>query len=54
MHDQFGVEQLALVSRGRRLTIASCLGADEKASFANALTNALVAAKRGIDYNPVT
>ena len=54
VHEEYGVEQLSLVSRGRRLSIASFLGPDEKASFAKALTTALVAAKRGVDYNPVT
>jgi uncharacterized membrane protein len=54
VHEEYGVERLALVSRGRRLTIASFLGPDEKASFAKALTAALAAAKRGIDYNPVS
>ena len=54
VHDEYGVEQLALISHGRRLPIASFLGHDEKASFAKALTAALSAAKRGIDYNPVT
>jgi len=54
VHEEYGVEQLALISRGRRLTIASFLGPDEKASFTKALTAALNAAKRGIDYNPVT
>jgi uncharacterized membrane protein len=50
--DEFGVERLALVSRGRSLGIASFLGPDEKQSFANALTAALNAAKRGVDRNP--
>ena len=53
VHEEFGIERLALVSRGRRLTIASFLGPDEKASFAKALTAALSSAKRGIDYNPI-
>lgn len=53
-HEEFGVERLALVSHGRSLTIASFLGPDEKESFAKALTAGLAAAKRGIDYNPVT
>lgn len=53
VHEEYGVERLALVSRGRSLTIASFLGPDEKASFAKALTAALAAAKRGIDYNPI-
>ena len=47
VHAEFGIERLFLVSRGRRLTIASCLGPDEKASFARALGNALGEAKRG-------
>lgn len=51
--DEFGVERLALVSRGRSLDIASFLGPGEKQSFANALTAALANAKRGVDYNPV-
>ena len=47
VHDEFGIERLFLVSRGRRLSIASCLGPDEKASFAEALSSALGEAKRG-------
>jgi uncharacterized membrane protein len=47
VHDEFGIERLFLVSRGRRLSIASCLGPDEKASFAKALSSALGEAKRG-------
>jgi uncharacterized membrane protein len=46
-HEEFGIERLFLVSRGRRLTIASALGPDEKASFAQALSDALGEAKRG-------
>jgi uncharacterized membrane protein len=53
-HAEFGIEKLYLVSRGRRVSIANFLGADEKASFAKALTDALQAAKRGPTYNPVT
>ena len=52
--EEFGVEHLSLVSRGRSLGIASFLGPDEKQSFAKALTAALDSARRGIDYNPVT
>ncbi len=51
---EFGIERLFLVSRGRRLTIASFLGPEEKASFAKALMAALSAAKRGPTYNPLT
>src|ERR1700719_3952333 len=36
-HAEFGIEKLYLVSRGRRVSIASFLGPDEKASFAKAL-----------------
>ena len=54
VHAEFGIERLYLVSRGRRISIASFLGADEKASFAKALTAALQAARRGPTYNPVS
>jgi uncharacterized membrane protein len=53
VHEEYGLERLSLVSKGKRLTIASFLGPDEKASFAKALTAALATAKRGVDYNPV-
>jgi uncharacterized membrane protein len=52
-HAEFGVEKLYLVSRGRRVSIASFLGPDEKASFAKALLAALHAARRGPTYNPL-
>src|SRR5258708_718156 len=52
-HAEFGIERLYLVSRGRRVSIGSFLGPDEKASFAKALMAALQAAKRGPTYNPV-
>ena len=47
VHEEFGIERLFLVSHGRRLSIASALGPDEKASFARALSRALGEAKRG-------
>src|SRR5271154_3290465 len=47
VHEEFGIERLFLVSRGRRLSIAAFLGPDEKASFAQALSSALGEAKRG-------
>src|ERR1700730_1656928 len=53
IHAEFGIEKLYLVSRGRRVTIASFLGPDEKASFAKALLAALHAARRGPTYNPL-
>src|SRR6266403_2095102 len=52
-HAEFGIEKLYLVSRGRRISVARFLGADEKASFAKALSAALQAARRGPTYNPV-
>ena len=52
-HAEFGIEALYLVSRGRRVSVASFLGPDEKASFAKALLAALQAAKRGPTYNPL-
>jgi len=51
--DEFGVERLALVSRGRSLSIAGFLGPDEKLNFSNALKAALASARRGVDYNPL-
>jgi uncharacterized membrane protein len=53
-HAEFGIEKLYLLSKGRRLAIASFLGPDEKASFAKALTAALQAARRGPSYNPIS
>lgn len=46
-HEEFGIERLFLVSHGRRVSIAACLGPDEKASFAGALSTALSEARRG-------
>jgi uncharacterized membrane protein len=46
-HEEFGIERLFLVSRGRRLPIASFLGPQEKESFAAALAAAIGEAKRG-------
>jgi uncharacterized membrane protein len=53
-HAEFGIEKLYLLSKGRRVAIASFLGPDEKASFAKALTAALHAARRGPTYNPIS
>jgi uncharacterized membrane protein len=50
-HAEFGIEKMYLVSRGRKISVGSFLGADEKASFAKALTAALHAAKRGPTFN---
>jgi len=47
-HEEYGIERLFLVSRGKQLVIANFLGPDEKASFAQALGYALNEAKRGV------
>ena len=47
-HEEFGIERLFLVSRGKQLAIANFLGPDEKASFAKELGHALSEAKRGV------
>jgi uncharacterized membrane protein len=54
IHAEFGIEKLYLVSKGRRVSIGSFLGPDEKASFAKALLAALQAARRGPTYNPIS
>ncbi|HVY58286.1 MAG TPA: DUF2244 domain-containing protein [Xanthobacteraceae bacterium] len=46
-HEEFGIERLFLVSRGRKLPIAAFLGPREKESFAAALATAIGEAKRG-------
>jgi uncharacterized membrane protein len=51
--EDFGLEHLYLISRGRRIQIAGFLGPEEKASFYKALVEALNAARRGPTYNPV-
>jgi uncharacterized membrane protein len=45
--EEFGLQQLFLVSRGRRLPVAGFLGPDEKENFATALGLALSEARRG-------
>ena len=52
--EDFGIEHLYLISRGRQIQIARFLGPDEKTSFYKGLVEALNAAKRGPTYNPVT
>ena len=47
IHEEFGIERLFLVSRGRKLPIAGFLGPSEKESFAAALATAIGEAKRG-------
>jgi uncharacterized membrane protein len=53
-HAEFGIEKLYLISKGHRVSIASFLGPDEKASFAKVLLAALQAARRGPTYNPLS
>jgi uncharacterized membrane protein len=47
VHAEFGVQRLALVTRGSAFPIGAFLGPDEKASFASALSAAIYEAKRG-------
>lgn len=47
-HEEYGIEHLLLVSRGKQLAVANFLGPDEKANFAVALGNALSEARRGV------
>ena len=49
-HEEYGIERLLLVSRGKNLPVGNFLGPDEKATFANALNRALNEAKRGVSY----
>src|SRR5712675_231130 len=46
-HEEFGIERLFLVSRGRKLPIGGFLSPPEKESFAAALAAAIGEAKRG-------
>jgi len=50
--EEFGVERLFLVSKGRRVALANFLGPDEKASFAKALLAALAAARKCPVFSP--
>jgi uncharacterized membrane protein len=46
-HEEYGVERVSLVSRGSSLEVASFLGPDAKAHFADRLSWALAQARRG-------
>jgi uncharacterized membrane protein len=46
-HEDFGLQQLFLVSRGRKLAVAGFLSPKERESFATALSAALGEARRG-------
>jgi uncharacterized membrane protein len=54
VHEEFGVERLYLVARGRRISLASFLGPEEKDKFYKVLIAALLEARRGPTYNPVS
>lgn len=45
--DEFGIDKLFLVTRGKQLAVANFLSPDEKASFAQQLGQALAEARRG-------
>jgi uncharacterized membrane protein len=47
-HEEFGLQRIDLVSRGRALEVAGFLGPDQKAVFADRLAHALAEAKRGM------
>lgn len=51
-HEEFGVQRLALVSRGQSVGLAAFLSPDEKANFGDALSAALAEARQGVIYNP--
>ena len=50
-HEEFGLQRLSLINRGRRWDIAKFLGPDQKAEFASELTRALAEARRGPRYS---
>jgi uncharacterized membrane protein len=50
-HEEFGLLRLDLVSRGRALEIASFLGPDQKAEFADRLGRGLAEARAGLRYS---
>jgi uncharacterized membrane protein len=52
-HEEFGVQRLALVSRGEAVPVAQFLSPDEKARFAERLSAALAEARRGVTHNPL-
>ena len=50
-HEEFGLQRLALRSRGESVEVAGFLGADAKADVASQLTRALAEARRGPRFN---
>ena len=51
MHEEFGLQRLRLVSRGRAVEFASFLGPAQKAEVASDLALALARARRGPDLS---
>ena len=50
-HEAFGTQRLDLISRGQSVEVASFLGPDAKAEFADGLGTALREARRGVRYS---
>ncbi len=50
-HEEFGLQRLAIRSRGQSVEVAGFLGADAKADFASRLARALAEARRGPRFN---
>jgi uncharacterized membrane protein len=50
-HEDFGLLRVDVVSRGRALEVASFLGPDQKAAFAERLSRGLAEAKRGMRFD---
>jgi uncharacterized membrane protein len=52
VHHEFGVQRLALTSRGQTVAVGQFLTPDEKADFGDALGRALAEARRGPVFGP--
>jgi uncharacterized membrane protein len=50
-HEEFGTLRLDLISRGRALEVASFLGPEQKADFADRLSRGLAKAKAGMRFS---
>ncbi len=50
-HEEFGVQRISLLSRGKRWDVAKFLGPDQKAEFAAEFDGALAEARRGPRYS---
>jgi uncharacterized membrane protein len=51
VHEEFGLQRLALVSHGRAVEFAGFLGPEQKAEVADALARALAQARKGPDLS---